>query len=156
VHGISEAPSSCELDGVSLAFSYDANARLVTIPLPSFDTGHKLRLAYDAATLAMPRNIDVTFDLTLPDGSPAGDIYLGASIAEWKADAFRLVRDGNHARGTFPLPEGALVRFKVTRGGWDKTEVDASCGIMPNRVMVVSGMSATVKVAVANWGDACH
>jgi enterochelin esterase-like enzyme len=100
---------------------------------------------------------DVTFDVTLPANTPAGDsIYVAGDFQNWDPGANALTRDSaTHAHGTITTTQGTAIQFKFTRGDWARVERALDCSDIPNRTATATGSSMTVTVTVENWGDIC-
>ena len=100
----------------------------------------------------------VTFVVSVPASTPAGSaLWISGDRAElgaWSGKGIALVRaaDGTWA-GSLTLPAGAAFEYKVTRGGWETVEKDASGGEVANRRGAASDGDDTLRVAVAAWRD---
>lgn len=127
------------------------------------DAAPDVALAPDVAP--PPERCDVEFDVTLPGGTPAGEIHVAGTFYEdedrdWMPGdpALRLTRAGDRASGTFSVRNGARLEYKYTRGSWEAGESAADCGEIPNRsarVACTDGPFRVVDVVVA-WRDACQ
>ena len=103
----------------------------------------------------------VEFVVTVPPGSPAWEpLYLaggGAALGDWAAAGVPLepCADGT-VRARLEFPDGAEVRFLVTRGTWRTAESDGTGrGRSPRELVARAGTVA--EVAVAGWGrDSVH
>jgi hypothetical protein len=156
VHGVPAAPEWAKIDGASAtSLAYDADARVATLALPDASTAHAIELRYDATTPPAPRQVDVTFDVTLPPNSPAGDVYLASSALAWLPNGQKLTRAGASATGVLTVLEGTLLKYKLTRGAWSNVEVDAGCASIANRSAVAAHGGGKVVATVARWTDAC-
>lgn len=117
------------------------------------------------ADMAAPGPCEVSFEVALPAGTPAGTIHLAGTFYEaegrdWQPGdaALALTREGNTARGTVSLQDGDRYEYKYTRGDWEMVEVTGACGEVANRVVRVAcldGAFAVVDV-VASWQDICQ
>ena len=156
VHGVPNAPDWAKVDGATvIGLAYDSATRVATFAIPDFAAAHAITLHYDGSTLPAPRQVSVTFNVTLPPGSPAGDVYVASSALGWLPNGQLLVRAGDSASGSMSVLEGTLVKYKVTRGAWSNVEVDGSCASTANRIAVAGGSGTTLAVSVAKWTDAC-
>lgn len=106
----------------------------------------------DAATISPSA---LMFEVTVPEGTPGGDIYLAANVRGWAPDGVKLSRTGNLAAGVLSVPLGAVVLYKVTRGTWGTVEKAASCAELENRSVSATATSQPVTVMVAAWTDLC-
>lgn len=106
----------------------------------------------DAATISQSV---LTFDVTLPEGTPEGDIYLASNLMGWSPNGIKLMRTGNLATGMVSVPLGAVVLYKVTRGTWGTVEKTAPCAEIANRSVNATAISQLVAVTVAVWTDLC-
>ena len=96
----------------------------------------------------------ITFDVTLPANTPAGDtIYVAGDFQGWDPGASPLTRNGFHASGSFTVNQ-TTVQFKFTRGSWDKGEKAADCSELSNRQATVTD-GETITADVAQWADQC-
>jgi hypothetical protein len=104
---------------------------------------------------AQARAVQVTFAVTLPGTTPAGeDIYMGGSFNGWDPAGTLMARTGFFATVTLTFYEGENLEYKYTRGSWDYVEKDAACGEIPNRpVVIVFGADGTMTLddTVLNW-----
>jgi glycosidase len=107
----------------------------------------------EAAALA--REVQVTFNATLPDITPAGDdIYIGGNFNGWDPAGTLMTRTGLLATVTLTLYEGDQLEYKYTRGSWDYVEKGAACEEIDNRTAtVVYGADGTMTLddIVLNW-----
>jgi alpha-glucosidase len=157
IHGIPAQPTSVSVDGASGPATYDVGNRLVTVALGD-RAAHHVVLAYDTSSLPARRQVNLAFSVAIPGDTPAGTIYVASSAGGWLPNGQALVTSGTTATGTLTVPEGTLVKYKVTRGSWPTVEVDASCASIPNRAVVAEwGTTGTspVPVTVAHWTDKC-
>lgn len=112
----------------------------------------------EVAAAAESRTVEVTFSVTVPDNTPAGDtVFIAGAFQGWDPGATPMTMAGDHAWTiTLPFAEGEVPEFKFTRGSWDAVEKDAGCGEIPNRtVTVVYGTDGTqaVEATVEKWRD---
>ncbi len=118
--------------------------------------------AANAADSQVPSGCVLNFIVTIPDDSPAGDIYLagaGFDAAEWEpAEAnLRMERNGTQATLTIAVQHLDRLSYKYTRGSWDTVEGTNDCGDIENRGVVADCITGdlTVEDEVLNWVDAC-
>lgn len=96
----------------------------------------------------------ITFDVTLPAGTPDGEtIYVAGNFQGWDPGKTPLTRDGLHARGTVTVNQ-LTIEYKFTRGTWDKVERAADCSDISNRQATVQN-GATYAATVLAWADLC-
>ena len=91
------------------------------------------------AAAAESREVAVTFDVHVPDYTPAGDtIYIAGDFQGWDPGATPMERV-DATTWTIPSPsrEGDAPQYKFTRGSWDAVEKDAGCGEIPNRTATI-------------------
>ncbi|MBN2503463.1 MAG: hypothetical protein JXB38_21990 [Anaerolineales bacterium] len=104
---------------------------------------------------AQARQVQVTFNVTLPDTTPAGeDVYMGGNFNGWDPAGTLLERSDLFATITITLNEGEQLEYKYTRGSWDYVEKGAACEEVANRtVTVVYGADGKMVVddTVLNW-----
>jgi glycosidase len=104
---------------------------------------------------AQARAVQVTFNATLPDTTPAGDdIYLAGNLNGWDPAGTLMTRDGLSATFTLTMYEGDALEYKYTRGSWDYVEKGAACEEIANRTAtVVYGSDGTMALddTVLNW-----
>ena len=112
----------------------------------------------EVAAAAVSREVQVTFTVTLPANTPAGDtIYIAGDFQGWDPGATPMTKvdDGTWAI-TVPFTEGVEPQYKYTRGTWEAVEKDAGCGEIPNRTFSVTfGDTGAQPVAdsVEKWRD---
>jgi len=118
------------------------------------------RSAYsnEVGQTAAPRQVQVTFNVTLPAYTPTGDtIYIGANFNGWNPAGTAMTRlDPTHATVTLTFLEGERLEYKYTRGSWNSVEKGPNCEELPNRVLnVIYGVNGTLTVedTVAKWRD---
>ena len=98
----------------------------------------------------------VTFRVLAPATTPAGDsVFIAGDFQGWnpRNPAYALTRqlDGRWTI-SLPLPAGAPIQFKFTRGGWDRVEKGPNGEELPNRTLTPDGVS-TYDFTVARWAD---
>jgi len=104
---------------------------------------------------AQARPVQVTFNATLPDTTPAGDdIYIGGSFNGWDPAGTLMSRDGLFATVTLTFEEGAHIEYKYTRGSWTYVEKGAACNEIDNRTAtIIFGVDGIMNLddTVLNW-----
>jgi metallo-beta-lactamase class B len=105
------------------------------------------------ATPAQPGGLAIR--LAVPDGTPEGaGVYVAGTFNDWNpgADGWRLVREGALYSITLPDSVRGPIEFKFTLGSWDRVELTASGGDVPNRTFTVPPTGAiTWTGAVGAW-----
>jgi chitodextrinase len=112
----------------------------------------------ETSTSAETRDIAVTFTVSLPANTPAGDtIFIAGDFQGWDPGATPMTKvDDRTWTITLPFTEGDTPQYKYTRGSWEAVEKDAGCGEIPNRtVQVTYGTDGTQQVGdtVEKWRD---
>ena len=112
----------------------------------------------EAEATAQARQVQVTFEATLPDTTPDGDdIYIGGDFNGWDPAGTLMTRpdpNGLFATVTLTLDEGTQIQYKYTRGSWTYVEKDAACGEVDNRTaIIVYGTDGTMTLddTILNW-----
>lgn len=101
------------------------------------------------------RLVTVTLEITAPDLAPGEWLYLASNLNGWNArdDRYRVFPDlDGRLRRTLSMRRGELLEFKVSRGGWERVEVDTAGRDRPNRTFKADE-DAVVEVAIAAWHD---
>jgi hypothetical protein len=107
---------------------------------------------------AEARDVAVTFTVSVPDDTPAGDtVYLAGDFQGWDPGGTPMTRvDATTFELTLTFAEATPLQYKYARGTWDAVEKDAGCGEIPNRELTVQhGTDGTLVQAdsVARWRD---
>jgi glycosidase len=109
----------------------------------------------EAVATAEARQVQVTFNATLPATTPDGeDIYMGGNFNGWDPAGTLMTRTDLFATVTLTFYEGEHLEYKYTRGSWTYVEKDAACGEINNRTAtVVYGTDGTMTLndTVLNW-----
>ena len=109
----------------------------------------------ELAVTATPRDMQVTFNVTVPDSTGSDTVYIAGSFQGWDPGATAMTQvDSTHWTITLTLKEGDAVEYKYTLGSWDSVEKGASCEELNNRKLtVLYGTDGTQVQAdtVANW-----
>ncbi|MCK4316106.1 MAG: alpha-amylase, partial [Anaerolineae bacterium] len=104
---------------------------------------------------AQARQVQITFNATLPDTTPAGeDIYIGGNFNGWDPAGTLMTRTGLFATVTLTFYEGDQLEYKYTRGSWTYVEKGAACEEINNRTATVvygTGGTMTLDDTVLNW-----
>jgi predicted alpha/beta superfamily hydrolase len=98
----------------------------------------------------------VTFRVTVPSATPAGDVvYVAGDFQGWNpgsaAHAFTKQPDGRWTL-TLDLAAGTPIQFKFTRGSWANVEKGASGEEIANRTLTPAA-GATYDFTVQRWAD---
>lgn len=107
---------------------------------------------------AAKRQVQLTFNVTLPDDTPAADtIDIAGDFQGWNPAGTPMTRiDATHWTITLPFKDGTAIQYKYARGSWDAVEKDPGCGEIPNRQVTASyeaGGKQVVEDSVAKWRD---
>ena len=107
---------------------------------------------------AESRDVAVTFTVTVPGTTPAGDtVFIAGDFQGWDPGGTPMTRvNATSFEVTLTFPEATPVQYKYARGSWDAVEKDAGCGEIPNRELTVQhGTAGTLAQAdeVAKWRD---
>jgi len=97
----------------------------------------------------------VTFNVTLPDNTPASDrIYLAGNFNGWDPSSpkFIMERTGNTAVLVVEMPIGMEIEYKYTRGGWNRVEKGPEGEEISNRKATVTE-NLVLNDVVASWAD---
>jgi hypothetical protein len=109
----------------------------------------------EAEATAQARPVQVIFNVTLPDTTPADDdIYISGSFNGWDPAGTLMSRDGLFATVSLTLDEGAHIEYKYTLGSWTYVEKDAACNEIENRTAtIIFGVDGimTLDDTVLNW-----
>jgi hypothetical protein len=104
------------------------------------DTGYNRSDASDAIEVgAESRDVAVTFTVTVPSTTPAGDtVFIAGDFQGWDPGGTPMTRvDATSFEITLTFPEATALQYKYARGSWDAVEKDAGCGEIPNRELIV-------------------
>ncbi|HUH16725.1 MAG TPA: CBM20 domain-containing protein, partial [Methylomirabilota bacterium] len=107
---------------------------------------------------ATAREVAVTFTVSVPANTPAGDVvHIAGDFQGWDPGATPMERvDATTFQITLTFAEATPLQYKYTRGSWDAVEKDAGCGEIPNRELTVQhGPDGTLAQAdeVGKWRD---
>lgn len=114
----------------------------------------------EAQAAALAREVQVTFTVTVPETTPAGEtVYIAGSFQGWAPGATPMTQvDATHWTITLPLTEGSLIEYKYTRGSWDTVEKGAACEEISNRRLTIlygaNGTQTHTSDVVATWRSA--
>jgi hypothetical protein len=112
---------------------------------------------------AAPRTVSVTFNVTVPNLTPAAStVYIAGSLhlldgnlPEWDPAGVSLTQVGPYAwEITLTGAEGTSIEYKYALGSWDFVEKGPSCEEINNRSLTLNyGSTGTMLVndIVANW-----
>ena len=92
----------------------------------------------------------------VPANTPAVDgIYIAGDFQGWDPGEPNYILTAN-GDGTYQItvtPPVGLVKYKFTRGDWNKVEGNADGGFLPDRVFNYTGTAATEEVEIMSWED---
>lgn len=118
-----------------------------------------LFLLAGALSTALPidaRAVLVTFEVTVPSETPAGDpVHIAGDFQGWNPGdtAYRLTESGLLLYEiTLDLAVGTSIEYKFTRGDWGSVEKGPNGEEITNRVHLVS-TAETLQLTVARWAD---
>ncbi len=163
--------------------TFDFNSPLVEVVAPTLiytdttvvgnATYHYVVKAYDAALnasvasnevsqTASPKLVQVTFNVTVPNGTP-GTIYIVGNNevvfgATWNPGFQPITQVATNTwQYQVTLLDGTTAEYKYTRGSWDKVEkeADGNTEIVNRQLQVEYGTTGVqvVNDVVANWRD---
>jgi hypothetical protein len=112
----------------------------------------------EVSAAAEAREVAVTFTVSVPPDTPAGDtVYIAGDFQGWDPGGTPMEQvDASTWSITLPFTEGEPPQYKYTRGTWEAVEKDAACGELANRTITVAfgeGGTADVADTVAKWRD---
>jgi alpha-glucosidase len=141
-------------DGASPGWWYDANDRALSVRGAS-RAELPLTARYDTALRDARPDVDVTLDVTVPDGTPRDrPIYVATSANGWTHAPLAWNAVTGRAQGTVRAPRGQWFFYKFTRGDWSTVERYPDCSEASNRY----GFGAAWPVRserVFTWRDRC-
>jgi hypothetical protein len=115
-----------------------------------------------SATAAL-RTVSVTFNVTIPSGSPTGaTVYIAGTLdrldgglPQWNPGGVSLSQvSATLWTITLTGKEGTQLSYKYTLGTWELVEKDGACGEIPDRTLTLvygSNGSQVVSDTVVNW-----
>lgn len=155
VHGVGAQPTSVQVNGAPVNTTWSDDTRLLVIPISDYTSAQTITIAYPAASQPQPRQVTLSFNVTLPSSTPAGaTVYVASSVKGWAVNGQALTTSGGVATGTMSVPEGALVWYLMTLGDWSTVEVGSSCAPVADREVIATA-DTTIPVAVDGWLSAC-
>ena len=92
----------------------------------------------------------------IPENTPSGDpIYIAGTFNGWNPgnETFRLYPDSAGVYRITLNPAAGTVRFKFTRGSWQKVEGNATGGFIPDRTVAYTGQTKTEILSIEGWED---
>ncbi|HKJ27888.1 MAG TPA: hypothetical protein VJ965_09640, partial [Anaerolineales bacterium] len=105
------------------------------------------------------RLVPVTFTATIPDNT-TGEVFMAGDfgdigIPNWLPWSVLLTQESIPTlQVTIPLPVGAEISYKYTRGGWESVEKGTSCRDVPERTFTVTDTSQmTITDEITAWAD---
>ncbi|MCU0496509.1 MAG: alpha-amylase family glycosyl hydrolase, partial [Anaerolineae bacterium] len=133
-----------------------------TYVVRAVDTSFNLSADSNAIT-ATAENVpvEITFRVTVPANTPAGSVVHIAGNqtvwGPWNPGFAPLTQTSpNVWEGTFTFLNGTDLRFKFTRGNWERVEKAADGSELPDRALLVdsvNGAQQTIDFTVATWRD---
>jgi hypothetical protein len=117
----------------------------------------------EVMAVAERRTVSVTFNVTVPAHTPAGELVymagtldrLDGDLPNWDPGGVVLTQiDATHWTITLTGPESTQIEYKYTLGAWDFVEKGATCEELANRTLVLSyGADGTMTQtdALLNW-----
>ncbi len=92
---------------------------------------------------------------TVPADTPEEDIYVAGNFNNWSTNnpAYRFNENNDGTYGlTINVDPGEL-KFKFTRGDWDRVEGDANGNYRPDRIWDYDGNPDTLLFTILSWED---
>jgi Glycosyl hydrolases family 31/Ricin-type beta-trefoil lectin domain/Domain of unknown function (DUF5110) len=155
IHGVGTRPTSVQLNGATVSTTWSEDTRLLVVPIADYTNAQTITVAYPGASLPQPRQVTLSFDVTLPSSTPAGaTVYVASSVEGWAPNGQALTTANGVATGTMTVPEGALVWYLMNLGDWSTVEVDAFCAPLPDREVIASA-NTTIAITVGAWASTC-
>jgi glycosidase len=107
---------------------------------------------------AAAREVAVTFRVTVPDNTPAGDtVHIAGDFQGWDPGGTPMTRvDATTWEITLSFAEATPLQYKYTRGSWEAVEKDDGCAEIPNRELTVQHGEEGILTqadAVGRWRD---
>jgi alpha-glucosidase len=148
------ARSSAEELETSEGYFVDTRDRALLVRVP--DPGEAvIELDYDPTITELRPDVEVVFEVRVPDGTPtSAPVHVVSSADGWTTHHPLAWVGPNLARGTVRVPRGGWFFYKYTRGGWETVETWSGCVEASNRY----GFGAAHPVRseqVATWRDRC-
>lgn len=110
--------------------------------------------------LGVDGGVPVTFNVTVPDYTPANDnIYIAGDfktdkLPKWDPSGIKLTKVGEKKYSvTMYLPPNVTIEYKYTRGNWSKVEKDAFGNEIPNRVLQINNQPVTKEDMIEAFAD---
>ncbi|WAM31966.1 carbohydrate-binding module family 20 domain-containing protein [Caldicellulosiruptor naganoensis] len=110
--------------------------------------------------LGIDGGVLVTFNVTVPDYTPASDsLYIAGDFKTdrlplWNPAGIKLTKVGDKKfTVTMYLPNGATIEYKYTRGSWSKVEKNKYGEEIANRILIVKAPSMEVNDTVEAFAD---
>ncbi len=91
---------------------------------------------------------------SIPTNTPVSDhIYIAGTMNNWNPGSatYQLIKDNE---GNFVVtftPTIGIVKFKFTRGSWDKVEGTTQGNFIPDRTVSYNGMAKTIDLTIYGW-----
>jgi len=107
--------------------------------------------------------VNVTFDVTVPEGTPEPDlVYIAGNFNSWdpgpgnseiNEDTPLTKVSDNQWQITLPFAPGDNILYKYTRGNWGTVEKSMAGEEIPNRELVIPEADHTQPDVVEKWSD---
>lgn len=91
---------------------------------------------------------------SIPNATPEMDkIYIAGTMNNWNpgAAAYVLTKDNDGILSITFTPSVGTVKFKFTRGSWDKVEGTSQGNFIPDRTETYNGVAKTINLTIAGW-----
>lgn len=167
VHRVDHEPAAVTVGGRSLArldadawragsaagWWYDANDRSLTARGVT-RASQPMTATFDTSLTEARPDVDVTLDVTVPDGTPRDrPIYVATSASGWTHAPLAWDAATGRARGVVRVPRGRWFFYKFTRGDWSTVERYPDCSEANNRYGF--GAATVRSDRVWTWRDRC-
>lgn len=97
----------------------------------------------------------MTINVTsIPTSTPSSDpLFIAGTMNNWNpsAQAYQLTKNTDGLFSITFTPAIGIVKFKFTRGSWDKVEGNAQGGFVPDRTIQYTGAATTITLSIAGW-----
>ncbi len=94
--------------------------------------------------------------INLPAYTPVEDtIYIAGTFNDWSANdtAYIFRKNSNGIPSIKFNPPVGQLKFKITRGSWDKVESNGRGGFIPDHIFEYTGAAVTLQGTVLGWED---
>lgn len=93
---------------------------------------------------------------TLPDNHPWDEpIYIAGDFNNWNPgnESHKLTKNNDNTY-SITINNSGTIKFKFTRGSWEKVEKGINCAELSNRSFTF-GATSTLNLQIINWADKC-